>query len=103
MFEVDEAAKIITEYADPDANIIFGASINDNYTGEIKITVVATGFDEESNEKFSETATVTTKSPFGRKSIGNVPATAPRPGMQRPNPVATENDLDVPAFLRNKN
>jgi len=103
MFEVDEAAKIITEYADPDANIIFGASINDNYTGEIKITVVATGFDEESNEKFSETASVATKSPFGRKSLGATPAAAPRPGMQRPNPVAGESDLDVPAFLRNKN
>jgi len=103
MFEVDEAAKIITEYADPDANIIFGASINDNYTGEIKITVVATGFDEESNEKFSETSSIATKSPFGRKSLGATPAAAPRPGMQRPNPVAGESDLDVPAFLRNKN
>ncbi|OGJ53319.1 cell division protein FtsZ, partial [Candidatus Peregrinibacteria bacterium RIFOXYC2_FULL_41_22] len=45
MFEVDEAARIITEASDPDANIIFGAVINDSYTGEIKITVVATGFD----------------------------------------------------------
>lgn len=102
MFEVDEAAKIITEYADPEANIIFGASINDNYTGEIKITVVATWFDEESNEKFSET-TVATKSPFGRKSLGSTPASTPRPWMQRPNPVWNSDDLDVPAFLRNKN
>jgi cell division protein FtsZ len=46
MFEVDEAARIITEAADPEANIIFGAVINDSYTGEIKITVVATGFDD---------------------------------------------------------
>ena len=36
MFEVDEAAKIITEAADADANIIFGTVINENYTGEIK-------------------------------------------------------------------
>lgn len=42
MFEVDEAARIITESCDPEANIIFGATINENYTGEIKITVVAT-------------------------------------------------------------
>jgi cell division protein FtsZ len=42
MFEVDEAAKIITESVDRDANIIFGTTINDDYTGELKITVVAT-------------------------------------------------------------
>ncbi len=53
MFEVDEAAKIITESVDSDANIIFGATINDDYTGELKITVVATGFDEESNKTFT--------------------------------------------------
>ena len=46
MFEVDEAARIITEAADPEANIIFGSVINDSYTGEIKVTVVATGFDD---------------------------------------------------------
>ena len=43
MFEVDEASRIITEAADPDANIIFGAVINDSYTGEVKITVVQQG------------------------------------------------------------
>jgi len=46
MFEVDEAAKVITESVDPDANIIFGSTIREDYEGEIKITVVATGFDE---------------------------------------------------------
>ncbi|MBU2259906.1 cell division protein FtsZ [Patescibacteria group bacterium] len=46
MFEVDEAARIITEAADPEANIIFGAVIDDNYTGQVKCTVVATGFRE---------------------------------------------------------
>jgi cell division protein FtsZ len=46
MFEVDEAAKIITEAIDTDANIIFGTTVNEDYTGELKITVVATGFDE---------------------------------------------------------
>ncbi len=45
MFEVDEAARIITEAADPEANIIFGAVIDENFTGEVKVTVVATGFE----------------------------------------------------------
>ena len=47
MYEVDEAARIITEAADPDANIIFGAVIDENSTGEVKCTVVAAGFDEQ--------------------------------------------------------
>jgi len=42
MFEVDEATKIITESVDADANIIFGATINEEYDGELKVTVVAT-------------------------------------------------------------
>ena len=45
MFEVDEAARIITEAADPEANIIFGAVNDEQYTGQVKCTVVATGFD----------------------------------------------------------
>ncbi len=45
MFEVDEAARIITETAAPEATIIFGAVIDENYTGQVKCTVIATGFD----------------------------------------------------------
>jgi cell division protein FtsZ len=46
MIEVDEAARIISEAADADANIIFGAGINDKLVDQMKITVIATGFDE---------------------------------------------------------
>lgn len=46
MMEVDEAAKIISEKADADANIIFGATINEKLVDQIKISVIATGFDE---------------------------------------------------------
>lgn len=44
MHEVDEAARLISETAEPNANIIFGASIDDEMKDEIKITVIATGF-----------------------------------------------------------
>ena len=44
LFEINEAAAIITEAADPDANIIFGAVIDDKQGDEIRITVIATGF-----------------------------------------------------------
>jgi cell division protein FtsZ len=97
MFEVEEASRIITESCDPEANIIFGATINENYTGEIKITVVATGFNEESNQRH-ESPRAMSQSGFGKKSINNNifghVAQAPKP-----EPVS---DLDVPAFLRNK-
>jgi cell division protein FtsZ len=45
LFEVTEAADIISQAADPDANIIFGAVINDNFENTVQITVIATGFD----------------------------------------------------------
>jgi cell division protein FtsZ len=84
MFEVDEAARVITEAADPDANIIFGAVINDSYTGEIKITVVATGFDYKQNEG----SLIRPKSTF--ESADSLPIKQ------------TENELDIPAFIRQK-
>ncbi len=46
MIEVDEAAKVIAEAADADANIIFGAAIVDKMVDQMRITVIATGFDE---------------------------------------------------------
>lgn len=46
MFEVDEAARIISSAADPDANVIFGAVIKEDLTDQVRITVIATGFDE---------------------------------------------------------
>jgi cell division protein FtsZ len=50
MTEVNEAAKVITASADEDAKIIFGAAIDPKLKDEIKITVVATGFDGKGRE-----------------------------------------------------
>jgi cell division protein FtsZ len=98
MFEVDEAAKIITESVDSDANIIFGATINEEYNGELKITVVATGFDEDSNKSYGEVskAKANIANPFGRKPVNDsrvTPAVTSTPA---------QDDLDVPSFLRKK-
>lgn len=84
MFEVDEAAKIITAAADPSANIIFGAVIDDSYTGEIKITVIATGFSEESVAAAKAKAS-------GRILGKNAPATR-----------TAEEELEIPAFIRKR-
>lgn len=98
MYEVDEAARIITETVDMDANIIFGATINEEYNWEMKITVVATGFDEDSNTNYTQTheRTQLRSNPFGRKA----PISDSR--ITWATPKSTTDDLDVPTFLRKK-
>ncbi len=106
MYEIDEAAKAITEAADPDANIIFGAIIDEAMSGEIKITVVATGFDTDRKPK-PGLDKVTTKSHYPMPST---PATEQTPPEQAPldqsgfeNPDENlEDELEVPAFIRRK-
>ena len=62
LFEVNEAAEVIKEAADPEANIIFGTVIDDRMRDEVKVTVIATGFD----------ATKKTKPRFGAESASSV-------------------------------
>lgn len=82
MYEIDEAARVITEAADPEANVIFGAVVDEAMQGEIKITVVATGFDD---------------------SYGQVRKAEPRPILRPMEEREDEKDeLDVPAFIRKK-
>ncbi len=66
MHEINTAAEAITAAADPDANIIFGATISPDLDGEIIITVVATGFDAS---YFSNRKTVTTPIPTADSSL----------------------------------
>lgn len=61
MHEINAAAETITQVADPDANIIFGATINPDLEGEIIITVVATGFDSSYFATRTRQATQTAK------------------------------------------
>lgn len=66
LFEINEAAEIISEAADPEANIIFGSVIDENLGDRIQITVVATGFGKQPK-------TSTTKSPFGTIGGNDIP------------------------------
>lgn len=59
--EVFEAADIVRESADPDANIIFGAVIDETLNDEIRITVIATGFEEDENKVIQTKPLVETK------------------------------------------
>lgn len=106
MFEVDEAARMITDSTDPEANIKFGATVNPDFNGEIKITVIATGFDELSPKKYLDTRPGTTieaqkpTNPFAKRSV-NDPRITNFPTSQAPQR-GWEDDLDIPTFLRKK-
>jgi cell division protein FtsZ len=104
MFEVDEAARIITEAADPEANIIFGAVIDESFTGEIKCTVVATGFEEATMNKTmayggtnfrSVAAGLAAKATSAQHAVPNMPDTSSRTQSK-----FDEQELEVPAFMR---
>jgi len=97
MFEVDEAARIITDAADPEANIIFGAVINDSYTGEVKITVVATGFDDTPKEK---PTVIRQHMPLSNNSLNKEPQINYSNNTQ---PLRSfDSEIDIPAFMRKK-
>lgn len=123
MAEVSEAAKVITSAADDDAKIIFGAVIDEKMKDQIKITVVATGFDGRGKsqkteitksytpnhfivEKEVEKEAVTPSSPIDKeKSKFNVFKNIPvKPALERKaeKPETEDDDLSVPAFIRKK-
>ncbi|OGD67805.1 cell division protein FtsZ [Candidatus Berkelbacteria bacterium RIFCSPHIGHO2_12_FULL_36_9] len=98
MYEIDEAAKAITEAADPDANIIFGAIIDESMSGEVKITVIATGFEGEASERKPKAIRQTMEMPIQRQTFTPDFATTEIPEDE----VKPEEELEVPAFIRRK-
>jgi len=96
LYEVNVAATIIRESADEDANIIFGAVIDESMHDEMKITVIATGFGEEA---------IAIASAAGVTSMpANAPRFVPRSSDDLPRPMmqSRADDLDVPTFIRKK-
>jgi len=98
LYEVNEAAEIITAASDPEVNMIFGAIIDENMKDEIKVTVIATGFEHKVN---------TPRRPSSQQShqTHHEHAEAKSPTL-RPFAGNANNDqlgaLDIPTFLRNK-
>jgi cell division protein FtsZ len=83
LLEVNEAAEIIAQAADPEANIIFGAVIDESIRDEVRVTVIATGFGDA-------------EFVWGRRKAGAAPTSSER--EVKP----FTDDLDIPAFLRRK-
>ena len=100
LLDVNEAAKFIYDAADPDAHIIFGAGIDPELDDSIRVTVIATGFE---NGKASPL-----KAPFaGMSNSAQKTAAAPKPaatneyGGVKVQPFNI-NDVELPSFMRNK-
>ncbi len=96
LFEVNDAAEVIRKMVDQDANIIFGAAIDDSLSDDILITVIATGFDGHPRAALAPA----------------MPGSAARDTVEPKRPVATtvelpvqgaeEDEWDIPPFLRHK-
>jgi cell division protein FtsZ len=82
LFEVNEAAEVVTSAADQNANVIFGAVIDDAQRDQVRVTVIATGFGAPRRRRArvaAETAAVP-----GREPVFGI----------------SDDDLEVPSFLR---
>jgi cell division protein FtsZ len=108
LFEVNEAAEIIKRKAHPDANIIFGAVIDEALTDELRITLIATGFDSIAQrrpyvagiKRQGESKTIA----FPQVKVVTKEGTYNRPVAPQPQPETAydPDDLEVPAFLRKR-
>jgi cell division protein FtsZ len=94
LYEVNEASSIIREAADEDANIIFGAVIDETLRDEMKITVIATGFDRESADVGTDAARA--------MMPGSPPRYTRTPGDDVTRPTVNTEDLEIPTFIRKK-
>lgn len=100
LFEVNQAAAIIKETAHPDVNLIFGAVIDPSLSEEVRITVIATGFERTGVPRRVIEQPVS--EPRERLVDAEVPAqTADKSREFQPRAFNTE-DLEIPAFLRNR-
>ena len=128
IIDINEAATIITQEADEEANIIFGAGIDENMTDEVKITVIATGFEApapkpEVKTAFTAAVTAEPAAPAAEEPVSPIFASRPareaapvEPEFTRParEPAPRQRQAeeaprnrrgftpDVPSFLRKK-
>lgn len=98
LYEVNEAAEIVISASDPEVNMIFGAIIDDNLKEEIKVTVIATGFEHKKpTHRAAPAAPQIQADPASNTEVRQA-------GNLRPfgNQNVASDQLDIPAFLRNR-
>jgi len=105
LFEIHEAASLVSDAAHPDANIIFGTVIDDALGDEVRVTVIAAGFDSgapsyrrvDAPPRVSHLDAAPSYPPSPRQQV---PQPVPAPVQQPPKRVIFD-DVDVPDFLKN--
>jgi cell division protein FtsZ len=110
LFEVNQAAAIIKETAHPDVNLIFGAVVDPKVGDEIRITVIATGFDRAGGVRPVERPIRIEDSQTSSRARQNTPVERPVTNTQTQSSsaqaefqrVINTDDYDIPAFLRNR-
>lgn len=117
LFEINEAARMVSDAAHPDANIIFGAVIDDTLGDEVRVTVIAAGFDggtpparraQPVTKKIAEETPLAAAVAAKQSTSGDsaeIPVTPepPKRPVQQPRTIVfddTGDDLDVPDFLK---
>jgi cell division protein FtsZ len=108
LYEISDAAKLVEESVHPDANIIFGAVIDDSLGDEVRVTVIAAGFDESVQHRPAPVVahaadTVLEDGPAAEEAWllpGEEVSSVPEPTPVSARETADEGELDVPEFLR---
>jgi len=107
LYEVQEAADLVTSAADSEVNVIFGSVINENLKDEIIVTVIATGFDESVQQQPQQKQRTTiNQAPQQNTNPVEESANDMYQQQQTTNSRQAPNDddaLDIPTFLRNRN
>ena len=120
LYEVQEAADIVSSASDEDVNIIFGAVINDNLKDEIVVTVIATEFTEDENQfdthnnlnrtgigslrqQQSPVQQVTGREVRSEEVVQPTQEMPRQTAQYQTNNQAQDDTLDIPTFLRNRN
>ncbi|MBR0463652.1 MAG: cell division protein FtsZ [Clostridia bacterium] len=102
ILDINEAATLIAQAADPEANIIFGAGIDESLTDEVHITVIATGFEKEPFVKEAPRSAgyAARPTPAPATAVAPAAAPAPAPASERPVMEPVDDGVELPSFVK---
>ena len=95
LHEANTAAELVQRSADPEANIIFGAVVDDSLGDELQITVIATGFEKEEEKRPGSQYENIVADAWRKRNMGTTASTTTSNNSDN-----NQNDLDIPTFLR---
>jgi cell division protein FtsZ len=98
LWEVNEAARAVSEAAHPDANIIFGAMVDDKLDDQVWVTVVATGYDHARRQVERDASAGGLREPAGEPRVRRTSG-PPRPAHAQRRATLAVDELDVPEFM----